>query len=161
MAKFIKKVFWLGVISGVGFLAFKQYKRITAISKLSKSLPEFLNNVYGEKPKVNINYVINAVTIRAGFTQEIIDENEDIQSTITEYIEDFYPALSSLKMTVDVFTTEVTNTEDAKKDHDCDCGNEDCDCDGEDCDCDDPDCNCHDKEQVQEDTEEEEKTETV
>jgi hypothetical protein len=136
MAKVVKKLFWLGTISAIGYFGFKFYKRVTAVSKLSKSLPEFLNNVYGEKPKVNINMVFNAITVRTGFTQEILDENEDIQSTITEYIEDFYPSLSSLNLNVDVFTVEVSSNETTEECN-CNCGehgDEECDC-GDDCKC--------------------------
>lgn len=110
MAKLYKKILWIGGISAVGFAGFKMYQRVSAIAKLSKSLPEFLNNVYGEKPKVNINMNLVSVTISVGFNQDIVDDNQDIQYTVIEYIEDFYPALSKIKLNVDVFPVNVFET---------------------------------------------------
>ena len=131
MAKFYKKMIWAGAISAVGFVGFKMYQRISAIAKLSKSLPEFLNNVYGEKPKININMVLTSVTISVGFNQDIIESNEDIQSTVIEYIEDFYPALSKIKLNVDVFPVQVSQTKPQQDDCcDGDCG-DDCECEEE------------------------------
>ncbi len=147
MSKFIKKVLWLGAISGIGYAGFKMYQKISAISKLSKSLPEFLNNVYGEKPKININMVLSSITISVGFKQDVIDSNEDIQTTVTEYIEDFYPVLSKVKLNIEVFAIKVS---DSPKKEDCDCG-DDCNCDetDKDCNCGD-DCNCEEDEETKE-----------
>lgn len=130
MSKFVKKALWIGAISAVGYAGFKMYQKVSAISKLSKSLPEFLNNVYGEKPKININMVLSSVSISVGFKQDVIDNNEDIQTTVTEYIEDFYPVLSKIRLNIDVFAIKVT---ESPKDDDCNCG-PDCDC-GDDCEC--------------------------
>jgi hypothetical protein len=130
MSKFFKKVLWIGALSAVGYAGFKMYQRVSAVAKLSKSLPEFLNNVYGEKPKININMVLSSISISVGFKQDVIDNNEDIQTTVSEYIEDFYPVLSKIKLNIDVFAVKVT---DSSKNDDCDCG-PDCDC-GDDCDC--------------------------
>lgn len=127
MAKFYKKVLWIGGLAAVGFAGFKMYQRVSAIAKLSKSLPEFLNNVYGEKPKVNINMNLASVTISVGFNQDIVDDNQDIQYTVIEYIEDFYPALSKIKLNVDVFPVNVFETSS----HGC-CCEDNCDDDYED-----------------------------
>ncbi|MBI9031244.1 hypothetical protein JEZ13_04470 [bacterium] len=142
MSKFFRKVLWLGALTGIGYAGFKMYQKISAISKLSKSLPEFLNNVYGEKPKININMDLKSLKISVGFKQDVLDNNEDIQTTVTEYIEDFYPVLSKCKLTIDIFAVKVT---DSAKQNDCDCGS-DCECDEHegDCDCGD-DCNCDDE----------------
>ncbi len=147
MSKFFKKVLWLGALTGIGYAGFKMYQKISAISKLSKSLPEFLNNVYGEKPKININMDLSSLKISVGFKQDILDNNEDIQTTVTEYIEDFYPVLSSARLSINIFA--ITVTDSAKNDDcQCDCG---CDDNDENCDCED-DCDCQDeKEKVIED----------
>ncbi|OQY40104.1 MAG: hypothetical protein B6226_00530 [Candidatus Cloacimonetes bacterium 4572_65] len=141
MAKFMKRLFWIGSLSALGYFGFQLYKRVTAVSKLSKSLPEFLNNVYGEKPKVSINFVITSLTLRVGFTLEVMNANEDITSTITEYIEDFYPSLNKANVKIDVFTVETSTpgtktTEEEKPSEDCNCdcdehAQEECDCDGD------------------------------
>lgn len=145
MSKFFKKVLWLGALTGVGYAGFKMYQKVSAISKLSKSLPEFLNNVYGEKPKININMDLKSLKISVGFKQDVLDNNEDIQTTVTEYIEDFYPVLSTARMNVEIFAIKIT---DSSKKDDCDCDCE-CDEDEQDCTCDD-DCNCEEEKDTKE-----------
>lgn len=147
MSKFFKKVLWLGALSAVGYAGFKMYQKVSAISKLSKSLPEFLNNVYGEKPKININMDLSSIKISVGFKQDVLDNNEDIQTTVSEYIEDFYPVLSKCKLNIDIFAIKVS---DAQKNDDCGCGS-DCECDehDEDCDCGE-DCNCEEEKETKE-----------
>ncbi|MCB5229937.1 MAG: hypothetical protein LHW44_07750 [Candidatus Cloacimonetes bacterium] len=103
----MKKVFKaLLVVGGTALAAhfgFKAYKRISGIAKLSKSLPEFLNNVFGEVPRVAINRSLNTIAIRIGYSQEIIDTHDDIESTVREYIDDFYPDLAKCAIDIDVY----------------------------------------------------------
>lgn len=102
MKKFIKTVLFLGgTVLAVNF-GMKAYKRINGIVKLSKSLPEFLNNVYGDKPKVNINRTLNTMSIKLHFAQEILDKHTDIETTVREYIDDFYPELAKCSVDVDI-----------------------------------------------------------
>lgn len=139
MNKIVKKVMWIGALSTVGYAGFRTYQRVSAIAKLSKSLPEFLNNVYGEKPKINVKMDLSSIKISVGFKQDVIDDNEDIQTTVTEYITDFYPVLSKAKLKIDLFAVNFSET---PKDDDCTCN---CDENDPDCDCGD-DCNCEDEE---------------
>ncbi len=103
----MKKIFKGILIAGATILAahfgLKTYRRLSGIAKLAKSLPEFLNNVYGEAPKLKINRSFNTVTIRAGFSQETLDKHSDIESTIREYVDDFYPDLSKCSVDVDIY----------------------------------------------------------
>jgi hypothetical protein len=146
MSKFVKKALWIGAISAVGYAGFKMYQRVSAIAKLSKSLPEFLNNVYGEKPKLNVNMDLSSIKISVGFNQDILDDNEDIETTVSEYIDDFYPVLSKIKLNINIFAIKVA---EAPKDDDCDCG-PDCDCHENDDDCDCEDCNCEEEKETKE-----------
>ena len=82
---------------------FKTYKRLSGIAKLAKSLPEFLKNVYGEEPKLAINRSFNTMTIRAGFSEETLEKHNDIETTIREYVDDFYPDLSKCTLDIDVY----------------------------------------------------------
>ncbi len=102
MNKFFKTVFVLGGTALAGYFGLKAYKRINGIVKLSKSLPEFLNNVYGDKPKVNITKTMNSLMIKVGFTQETLDKHNDIETTVREYVEDFYPELGKGILSIDI-----------------------------------------------------------
>ncbi len=102
MKKFFKAALFIGGTALAAHFGMKAYKRINGIVKLSKSLPEFLNNVYGEKPKLNINRSFNAMGIRVAFPQEIIDKHTDIETTVREYIDDFYPELAKCSIDVNV-----------------------------------------------------------
>ncbi|CAO80830.1 MAG TPA: hypothetical protein PLU05_01735 [Candidatus Cloacimonas acidaminovorans] len=111
MKKFFKKILILGGTLAAAHFGFKAYKKISGTAKLSKSLPEFLNNVYGEMPQVNVNHTLNSTRIKVFFSQEILDKHTDIETTIREYIDDFYPEIA--KTSVDISIMPATEeTED-------------------------------------------------
>lgn len=128
MNKFFKTVFVLGGTALAGYFGLKAYKRVNGVVKLSKSLPEFLNNVYGEKPKVNITATFNIFKIKIVFSQEIIDKHNDIETTVREYVEDFYPELGKKMLTIDI----CVKGEDEESEGCC-CGGENHDDSGECC----------------------------
>lgn len=102
MKRFLKGLLLVGGVALAAQFGFKAYKKINGTVKLSKSLPEFLNNVYGEMPEMNINRSLNSMNIKIGFSQEILDKHSDIENTVQEYIDDFYPELAkhSVEITV-------------------------------------------------------------
>ncbi|MBW6514953.1 MAG: hypothetical protein K0B87_09415 [Candidatus Syntrophosphaera sp.] len=102
MKKLLKTALVLGGTALAAHFGLKAYKRINGIVKLSKSLPEFLNNVYGEKPKVSINQTFNMMAIKLGFSQEVLDKHTDIETTVREYIDDFYPELAKCSIDIEV-----------------------------------------------------------
>ena len=111
MKKFFKKVLILGGTVAAAHFGFKAYKKISGTAKLSKTLPEFLNNVYGEMPQVNVNHTLNSTRIKVFFSQKILDKFADIETTIREYIDDFYPEIA--KTSVDISIMPATEeTED-------------------------------------------------
>jgi len=115
MKKFFKALLLIGGTAMAAHFGLKAYKKINGTVKLSKSLPEFLNNVYGEMPKVNINQTLNSTTIKVFFSQEIIDKHSDIDTTIREYVDDFYPELAknSVDISVQVKTEETEEEPEA------------------------------------------------
>ena len=119
MNKFFKTVFVLGGTALAGYFGLKAYKRINSIVKLSKSLPEFLNNVYGEKPSVNMNKTLNSLGIKVGFSQEILDKHTDIESTVREYVEDFYPELGKGSLDIEIQLKGAESDECCCEDGDC------------------------------------------
>ncbi len=100
MKKFFKALLFIGGTALAAHFGMKTYKKINSAVKLSKSLPEFLNNVYGEKPQMNTNKTLNSLSLKIGFSQEILDKHTDIETTVREYIDDFYPELA--KNNIDV-----------------------------------------------------------
>jgi hypothetical protein len=102
MKKFFKGLLVIGGVALAAQFGLKAYKRINGTVKLSKSLPEFLNNVYGELPEVNINQALNSLSIKIGFTQEILDKHSDIENTVQEYIDDFYPDLAKVSVEINI-----------------------------------------------------------
>ena len=112
MKKIFKKLLVLGGTLAAAHFGFKAYKKISGTAKLAKSLPDFLNNVYGEMPEINVNNTLNSVRIRAFFSQEILDKHTDIDNTIREYIDDFYPEIA--KSSVDItIMPKMEETEEA------------------------------------------------
>jgi hypothetical protein len=108
--KFFKTLFLVGGTAAAGYFGFKLYRIVNNITKLHKSLPEFLNNVYGEKPALHINHNLKAATIKVGFSQEILDKHNDIESTVREYIDDFYPELAKSTIVIELFVkSEMTD----------------------------------------------------
>jgi len=105
MKKFFKNTLIVAGVALAAHFGVKAYKRINGVVKLSKSLGDFLNNVYGTKPKVSINSginTINSTSIKVQFPQEILDKYTDIETTISEYIDDFYPELAKTKINIDI-----------------------------------------------------------
>ncbi len=113
MSKFFKTVFVLGGTALAGYFGLKAYKRVSGVVKLSKSLPEFLNNVYGEKPKLDMRKTFNDLSITAKFSAEIIDKHNDIETTIREYVDDFYPELGKCALNITVSELGEEECEDS------------------------------------------------
>lgn len=116
MKKFFKAALFIGGTALAAHFGMKAYKRVSGIVKLSKSLPEFLNNVYGEKPKVNINRTFSALSLKLGFSAEIIDKHTDIETTVREYIDDFYPELAKCSVEVEVYVKGEEEAEECCED---------------------------------------------
>lgn len=102
MNKFFKTVLLLGGTAVAAHFGLKAYRRVNGIVKLAKSLPEFLSNVYGENPQINVNQGMGHITIKVGFSQEILDKHDDIENTIREYIDDFYPEVARCSVDIDI-----------------------------------------------------------
>lgn len=110
MNKFVKSLLVLGGTALAAHFGMKTYKKINGTIKLSKSLPEFLNNVYGEMPKVNVNATLSMLTVKVMFSQELLDKHNDIETTVREYIDDFYPDLGKSSVQI-IITAQGTEAE--------------------------------------------------
>lgn len=115
MNKLLKKALVLGGVALAAHFGLKAYKRINGTVKLSKSLPEFLNNVYGEKPKMSINQNLNMLSIKLGFEQEVLDKHTDIEATVREYIDDFYPEMAKNAINIEIYAKTDEEDEEGEE----------------------------------------------
>ena len=113
MKKLVKSLLVIGGTALAAHFGYKAYKRVNGSIKLSKSLPEFLNNVYGEMPKCSFKSGLNNIWIKLYFNQETLDKHTDIETTVREYIDDVYPDLG--KCSIDI-TIAALGTEEEEED---------------------------------------------
>ncbi len=103
MKKFFKTILFLGGATVAAHFGIKAFKRVNGAVKLAKSLPEFLSNVYGEFPQVDVNRSLNALSIKIGFTAETLEKHDDVENTVREYIDDFYPEVSKGMVDIEIY----------------------------------------------------------
>lgn len=111
MKKFFKTVLYIGGAATAAHFGIKAYKRMSGTAKLSQTLPEFLSNVYGELPLLNLHASLGQLNITARFSEEIIEKHNDIENTIREYVADFYPELAKFAINVDILAMDESNNE--------------------------------------------------
>ena len=101
MKRFWKNLFTFAALAGIGYVGYKAYQRISNTSRLSKTLPEYLEDILDEKPKINVNIGIMSMSIAVGLSAETFENlNFDLDEQIISYITDYYPALAKLKITI-------------------------------------------------------------
>ncbi len=98
----IKKLFgFLFFISIFAFIV-KLLQKIKSIIGISKSLPQYLQNILGEKPGFDLQLTLQKITITLTFSKETIEENEDIEKTVLDYIEEFYPTCGRNRFVIEI-----------------------------------------------------------
>ncbi len=108
--KFIKKLITLATVSSIAYFGFKVFKMIKSSNKLSNTLPDFLKNIYGERPEMRKDFTFFSMNIKLSFSKETLDKKEqEIEDSVMEYIEDFYPILTKLSLDVEVVEREDSN----------------------------------------------------
>ncbi|MDY0151880.1 MAG: hypothetical protein RBS43_06360 [Candidatus Cloacimonas sp.] len=105
MKKAIKQAAIAGGVLFVGYQGFRMFRLIKSVIALDKALPDYLESVYSEKPKVscmvNAHITINTkITVK--YRAEILANHDDIEATTRQYIADFYPLLANSKLTINV-----------------------------------------------------------
>ena len=66
-----------------------------------------------------MNKTLNSLGIKVGFSQEILDKHTDIESTVREYVEDFYPELGKGSLDIEVQLKGEETDECCCEDGDC------------------------------------------
>ena len=115
MSRYFKKVLGLAFISSLIYLSYKVYLKIKGLIELDKTLPQYLENVIGEKPEVNITFTLNEYTVSVSFSKEILEKNKDLEDTIRDYITDFYPMFKKNKTSIELVEKESEDTEKSNK----------------------------------------------
>jgi len=103
MKKGFKKIFWMTFISSLAYLGNKAYKRIIGIKNISKTLPQYLENVVGEHPEFKLTSTLKTINLSIGFCKKTYDKLVDLESTVREYINDFYPAFPDDKVDIEIY----------------------------------------------------------
>ncbi len=111
----LKKVITFLAFGLFVYLGVQFYNRVRGLINLSKSLPNWLKNNFGERPTVNISMFLKKMTIKIGLSDTIIEANDDIESMVREYIEDFYPGLKDTNIAITIFAKNNTEDESQKE----------------------------------------------
>ena len=109
MKQIYKTMLWVGGSTLVAYQGWRAAKAIMGVRKLDKALPEFLENIYGERPKVDINLMMNVSTvmvIKLSFSADLLAKSPDIEDEVIDYIRDFYPGLAKYKTRIKLMPTE-------------------------------------------------------
>ena len=107
----LKKIFWFGVFLGLFFWIFKFVKKIIALKNISQTLPQYLENLIGEKPTIKITLSFNKAYFKIYISQKTINGNPELENTIKEYISDFYPEFPPEKISLEILPPEQEKEE--------------------------------------------------
>ncbi|MCD4796952.1 MAG: hypothetical protein K8R49_07295 [Candidatus Cloacimonetes bacterium] len=100
MAKSIKRIVSFVFVSTLVYLGYKAFLKIKGIIDLNKTLPQYLENIVGEKPGISIVVVFNKMTLTATFSKQTLSKNKDIEKIIRDYINDFYKMFNVKKVDI-------------------------------------------------------------
>jgi len=116
MKRFWKNLLTIGAIAGVGYLGFKGYQRVSEVMKMSKTLPDYLQDLLNEKPKISINLRLNSLSVAVGLTSDTYESlNFDLDDQIHRYIVDYYPSLAKLRVTTTKYIMAETSYDDEEE----------------------------------------------
>ncbi|MCL2064559.1 MAG: hypothetical protein FWG98_09355 [Candidatus Cloacimonetes bacterium] len=101
MKKFWKNLFTVGAIAGGAYVGFKGYQRVSSLNKMSKTLPDYLEDLIDERPKINVNMSFNSLSIAIGLSSFAIENIDfDLDEQVNRYIIDYYPCLSKMRINI-------------------------------------------------------------
>ncbi|MCL1827672.1 MAG: hypothetical protein FWG20_06465 [Candidatus Cloacimonetes bacterium] len=122
MKKFFKGLLTVAALAGISYAGYKAYSRINEVMKISKTLPDYLFDLLGEKPRIDINQKLGSLSIAVGLSSEAYESLEiDLEDYITNYIADYYPNIANLKLTITKYIKASKVPSDDSADCVCDC----------------------------------------
>jgi len=117
MKSFWKSLLTVGALAGVGYLGFKGYQRINEVMKISKSLPDYLFDLIGEKPKIDLNMKLKSISLAIGLSSEVYENLKiNLDEQIKCYINDYYPNLAKLQVNITKYIKANQLDEDEDED---------------------------------------------
>lgn len=102
MKRMFKALLFAGGTALAGYIAYSQYKSFNHAVQMDKSLHTYLKNLYGEEPDLQTIKAMRRIKVRAGFSTETCAKYQDIDSSIIDYVREYYPALAT-GLSVEVF----------------------------------------------------------
>lgn len=103
MKKAFKTVVFLGGSVFAAYLGVKLYRIVKEMEKLEKALPEYLNGICGETPKVKCIVQMTtqmSATVVITLTAETLAKHLDLQEMVQDYIRENHPILMQRKIVV-------------------------------------------------------------
>ena len=92
MGKNFKNFVNFSILGFLGYIGYKLFSKVKGAIELDKTLSQYLENLFGEKPiSFNVNLELSGTNLDVVFSKKIIDENENIEQIIRDYVRDFYP----------------------------------------------------------------------
>ena len=107
MGSYFKKLFRVVIFSVLAYYGYKLSQKIRAVIALDKALPDYLEEQVGERPEINIKLVWNKVFVNISFSKEVLDKNKDIETTIRDFIIDFYSVFSMENIDIELKEKEA------------------------------------------------------
>ncbi len=102
--KKIKLLLFLLVTGISGYFVCKYVRIMLEFFKLVKTLPEYLRDMIGVKPKVCFNLMLpKKMELKVGVEKEIKEREKNLEEVIENYINDFYPDLTDMKIKISVY----------------------------------------------------------
>ena len=103
MKKKLKTILILGFLTGISYFIYKSYLKVKAMINIYKTLPLYLENIYEEKPELNLDMSLHGTTLKIGFHGDIIEKYPNMKAMVKEYLEDFYPVLIGKRLTIEIY----------------------------------------------------------
>lgn len=96
MKKVFKRLILFGGMAAVGYQGFRLWQQVRIANKVEKELPDYLEQTYGEKPKVSVSITANAVIqthVKVTFSPELLAAKPELEEELNQYLHATYPRL--------------------------------------------------------------------
>jgi len=103
----LKYIFYIFIGLFVIILGVRLYRVIRSLINLYKILPQYLENKFGSKPKLDLTITLSQVNIRLIFSKEFSSKKEEIERISRNYLEEFYPEINAKRVKIEVITTDT------------------------------------------------------
>jgi hypothetical protein len=115
MKGLFKGIVIVGAIVGIGYLGYRAYQVISDMTKLRRTLPDFLKDLLDERPQVDVNLRLNSLSIAIGMSTEAYEALDfDLNEQVMNFVVDYYPVLAKLKITTQKYIKSSDSTLDAR-----------------------------------------------